>query len=238
MQIDKTYADTLEFWNRAFALSDEDKARCEQELDPDNGWTELAPCDKLRNILTNALSGQKKVLDYGCGDGWAGIALCKSGCEDVTCADVAENAVEQARFLGDLFHAGSGFHAMHVTADWISEIEADTFDGLYCSNVIDVIPPAAAEEILENFSRIIEADGKIIISMNYCMPPDREPRPDERVENGNELYVNGILRLVSRTDEEWAEILSRWFIVEKISYFAWSGEETEERRIFELRSRR
>jgi hypothetical protein len=49
--------------------------------------------------------------------------------------------------------------------------------------------------------------------------------------------MDGVLRLVSRTDAEWEAILAPYFEVESLTYFAWQGEEEEKRRLFRLRRR-
>lgn len=141
------------------------------------------------------MSGCKKVLDYGCGEGWAGITINKSGCGDVTCVDVVENAITLAKFLGLACGVTEGFKAECVSTDWIGSV----------------------------------------ISMNYYEEPVSKPDKNLEVKNDNEIYLNGVLRMVSRTDEEWTTILSKYFIVEKIEYFAWPGETKETRSIFILR---
>ena len=50
--------------------------------------------------------------------------------------------------------------------------------------------------------------------------------------NKNELYVEGILRMVSKTDDEWKKIFEEYFNVDSIEYFAWLGEKEEKRRVF------
>ena len=237
MRTERTYLDALDFWNQAFVLDEDAKKQYTQEFDSGNGWKKLAPADKLRDLVTETLSDRKQVLDYGCGDGWAGIALCKCGCGNVTSVDVSENAIACARFLAELYHAGKGFRAECVSTGWIGETASNRFDGFYCSNVIDVVPPEVADGILENISRITTRDAKIILSMNHYKQPAADPGKNVTVRNGNEIFIDGILRLVSRTDEEWSEILNRYFDVLGISYFAWPGEKEERRRIFELRNK-
>ena len=55
--------------------------------------------------------------------------------------------------------------------------------------------------------------------------------------DGYRLYMDGVLRLVSRSDEEWIQIFSPWYDIEKLEHFAWPGEETETRRLFYLRKK-
>ncbi len=231
-----TYSDALKFWDAAFELNDEDKEQVIKEIDADISWKGLASSEKLRDVMLEHLLGCKKVLDYGCGEGWAGITLSKAGCNDVTCVDVVENAIKFANFLSIAYGVTSNYKAKYVSTDWISKEEENSYDGIFCSNVIDVLPADVAEDIIRNISRIATKDAKIIISMNYYLEPVSRPDKNIEVKNGNEIYLNGILRVVSRTDEEWAEILSDYFEVEKIEYFAWPGETVEKRRIFILKN--
>ena len=54
-------------------------------------------------------------------------------------------------------------------------------------------------------------------------------------EDGCRLYVDGVLRLVSRTDEDWTARLAEHFTAEGPDHFAWPGEKAETRRLFILR---
>jgi SAM-dependent methyltransferase len=235
--VSSAYDDVVQFWNRAFEMSETEKDQFTQEFDPENGWKELAPSEKLRDILVENLSDCQNVLDYGCGEGWAGIALSKTGCENVTCVDVSENAVKFAAFLGHICGAGTGFQTECVSPYWIEKAKEDSFDGVFCSNVVDVLPSDIAEDIIKNIARIAEKGAKIIISMNYYQKAVSRPEKNLEVRNGNEIYINGILRMVSRTDEEWSEILGRYFDVERIEHFSWPGETEETRRIYILKNK-
>ena len=87
--LDKTEKDNqtlIGFWDKAFALSEEQQA--EMRNQSPESWKELAPCEKLFRAA-GSLGQKKKVLDYGCGDAWAGIIAAKNGCADVTAADAA-----------------------------------------------------------------------------------------------------------------------------------------------------
>jgi 2-polyprenyl-3-methyl-5-hydroxy-6-metoxy-1,4-benzoquinol methylase len=215
-----TYSDALKFWDAAFEMNDEEKEQIIKEIDAQNSWKELASSEKLRDVMLEHLSGCKKVLDYGCGEGWAGITLSKAGCKDVTCVDVVENAIKLANFLSTAYGVTGTFKAECVSTDWISKEGENSYDGIFCSNVIDVLPADVAEGIIKNIARIAAKDAKIIISMNYYMEPVGQPDKNLEVKNGNEIYLNGILRVVTRTDEEWTTILGDYFEVEKIEYFA------------------
>ena len=49
--------------------------------------------------------------------------------------------------------------------------------------------------------------------------------------------MDGVLRLISRTDAEWEAIFAPYFTVESLTYFAWQGEDEAKRRLFRLKKK-
>ena len=220
----------IEFWNSAFAMSEEEKEEYRNNLED---WKELAPSEKLFHAA-ESLGSRKKVLDYGCGNGWAGIIAAKSGCTDVTVVDVAENGVEAARFLSSLCAVEDKMHFNAVSPDWLSSVPDGTYDGFFCSNVLDVIPTETAKEIIREAARVVTDGASMIIGMNYYLSPEQAAEKGMELQDGNCVYMNGVLRLVSLSDGEWMEVFSPYFTLEKLEHFAWPGETEERRRLFLL----
>ena len=77
----------------------------------------------------------------------------------------------------------------------------------------------------------------IFAERNFHLTPDAAAARGLELVDGTRLYVDGVLRLVSRSDEEWAELFSPWYAVERLTHFAWPGETVETRRLFYLRKR-
>jgi len=73
----------------------------------------------------------------------------------------------------------------------------------------------------------------IMIILENAFPFNRNSVPAMKKADGNQLYIDGILRRVSRTDEEWAQIFSPWYTVEQLENFACPGEGKETRRLLE-----
>ena len=222
----------VDFWSEALEMSDEDReelGRCGTE-----NWKELAPSEKLFAAAVS-LGTRKKVLDYGCGNGWAGIIAAKSSCPDVTAADMAPGAARAAEAFAKAFGTEASVHTVCIGADWLQSVPDDTYDGIFCSNVLDVVPPGTAEGILRELARIATDDAAVIIGLNFRMDPEKAKSRGQELVNGCMLYMNGILRLVSRTDEEWEKIFEPFFTVERLEHFAWAGEPEETRRLFFLR---
>ena len=224
----------VSFWDSFFALPDEAKEGARQEgIGP---WEGLAPSEKLLSAVC-ALGGRKKVLDYGCGNGWAAIAAAKSGCEDVTAADPAPNAVEMTRFIAELLDVSDRVHPVCIGEEFLRSVPSETYDGLILSNVLDTVPPETAEEILMEAARVATEDAEVLVGLNHWLSPETAAEKGEELTDGCKLYMDGVLRLVSRTDAEWEAIFAPYFTVESLTYFAWPGEEEEKRRLFRLKRR-
>ena len=224
----------VDFWDKVLSLTDEDREGARQE--GAEIWKEMAPSEKLFRAAAS-LADRKKVLDYGCGNGWAGIIAAKSGCPDVTAADMAPGAVRSAAAYAEAFGAGAQVHAQCIGADWLQGVPDGAYDGVFCSNVLDVVPPETAEGILKELARTAAGDASVIIGLNFWLDPEKAKARGQELVNGNMLYVDGVLRLVTRTDEEWEGIFAPYFTVEKLEHFAWPGEPAETRRLFFLRKK-
>lgn len=223
----------LAFWDQAFFIPAEEMEAARRE--GVGSWEELAPSEKLLRAVRE-LGDRNNVLDYGCGNGWAAIAAAKSGCPSVTAADPAPNAVETARFLAELLGAAEQLCPVCGGVDWLKSVPAESFDGLICSNVLDVVPPETAEAILRELARVLSPEAEILIGLNYYLSPEAAAEKGLSLTGGR-LYVDGVLRMVSRTDAEWAALFARYFRVEGLEYYAWPGEPEERRRLFRLRGR-
>ena len=224
----------LAFWDQVFAIPEAEKEAARRE--GVGTWEELAPSKKLLCAVCE-LGGRKKVLDFGCGNGWAAIAAAKSGCPDVTAADPAPNAADAVAFLAELFGVAKQVHPVCGGSDWLRSVPDETFDGLICSNVLDVVPPETAEAILFEIARVVTPDAAILISLNAYLTPDAAAEKGIELTAERTAYLDGVLRLVSRTDEEWAAFFAPFFTVERPDYFAWPGEDEEKRRLFRLHKR-
>ena len=220
------------FWDQAFALSEEQDAQPQGTED----WRALAPSEKLFQAAC-ALGQRNRVLDYGCGSGWAAVIAAKSGCEDVTAVDAAPAALRAARLSAGRHGVAGRIRFDCAAPGWLESVPAERYDGCFCSNVLDVIPPETAEGILRELARILRKDGSAFIGLNYYLSPKDAAARGMELVDGRRLYVNGILRLVSRTDEEWAQLFAPWYRVERLEHFVWPGEAKETRRLFRLRRR-
>ena len=228
------YKNLLAHWDSAFCITDEDMAQMRAEPIPEESIAELAPSAKLFEAA-RSMKDCRNALDHGCGSGWAGVVMAKSGCPCVTCADAAPNAAKLAGLYAELFGVRDRVHPVCIDENWLAAQPDETYDGFFCSNVLDVVPPEMAEDIIRHAARVVTRDAKIVIGLNYWLSPERAAEKGMELTEDGRLYADGVLRLVSRTDEQWIEAFAPYFTVEKLDHFAWPGEQNETRRLFFLK---
>ena len=223
----------IEFWNRAFVLSSEERNPSVTEPE---GWKDLAPSQKLFQAAAS-LGACGTILDYGCGEGWASIIAAKHGCRNVTAVDTASSAIEAAEIFADRYGVSQEISFSCISPDWLRSVKDCSYEGLFCSNVLDVIPSQTAEDLIREFVRVTVKNAPVIIGLNYYLSPETAAEKGLKLKDGNRLYLDGSRRMVSHTAEEWESLFSPYFITERLEHFAWSGEKAETRRLFYLRRR-
>lgn len=224
----------VEFWNQAIVLDEEYKKEVLEASD--FHVSGIAPSEKLY-LAVKELGACKKVLDYGCGTGWAACAAAEAGCNDVLAVDLGENIIEYAKFHTERFHLQEKVKTQLVNASWIKSAPSSAFDGLVCSNVLDVLPLETSTEIIKEIARITISGATIIVGLNFYLSKEMAEARNMQLVDDMYLFVNDVLRLTSLSDDEWKNLFSPYFEVMKLDYFAWEGEPKESRRLFILKKK-
>ena len=228
----KVNSDLVAFWNEAIKLPEDYKEEVRKATD--NSVMDIVPSQKLYDAVKE-LGSYKKVLDYGCGSGWGAIVAASNGCKDVLAVDLGKNITDAAKFYADVL--GVNIKTEVIDESWIKNAPACSFDGLICSNVLDVVPLETAENIVKEMARITTSDAKIVIGLNFYMSKEMAKKRNIELVDDMYLFVNDVLRLSSLSDDEWKIIFAPYFDVVKLDYFAWEGEEKESRRLFVLKKK-
>lgn len=221
----KEYQAALTFWNDHFK---EEKP----ELLPDKpvGCTYLE--GKLKEFL-----GAHKVLDFGCGSGWASLYLKQIGCKDVTGIDQAENAIKVAAETAKLNGFTEGITFIHGDDTYLINFDGETYDGFFSSNTLDVIPTEVTAMILSQVKRICMPDARILIMLNPYLTKELNEKINMEQITQDSYTKNGILRCVNRTKEEWSTFFEQFFIIETYDEFECDDEPKGlGRRLFGLRN--
>lgn len=225
------YLNLVEFWNNAFLMNEEEEKQLAQ-INP-NDYPQLAPSKKQFDVL-KSFKGKENVLDYGCGSGWASIIMAKSGAKKITSVDVANNFLTMLDAYKKAFKVEGSIITIAIDEKWLSNQKEATYDGFFCSNVIDVVPLEMAKNIIKESARVTTKDALVVFSLNYYIDPSIMKEKGYEID-GNRIYIDGVLRLLSLTDEEWTIIFKLYFQDVSLIYFAWPGESKETRRLFILK---
>ena len=230
--MNKDYLNLVDFWNKSFKLDDDARQELKSSVNVDTVYKSLAPSIKQLEVL-EGFKDCKHVLDYGCGSGWASIIMAKSGTKKIDAVDVASNSKDMVMLYSEVFNVSNNINPQTIDEEWLSREDNNKYDGFFCSNVIDVIPLDLAKDIIRESARITSVDAKVVYSLNYYID---SKMMEERgfVVEGSLVYIDGILRLNSLTDEEWSNLFKHYFKDVKLIYYAWPNEEKEARRLFIL----
>ena len=229
--MDDDYKNLTRFWDNSFILNDDNKEEMKKRIDVENDWKDFSPSSKL----TEALGLFKdNVLDYGCGNGWASIIMAKNGIKNIKACDVVPNSIKLLNFYKDLFNISNEIDASLIDSNWLSKEEINKYDGVFCSNVIDVLPLEMSKEIIEGIAKVAKKGATVIFSLNYYIDISNVKNKAFEVKN-SQIYIDNVLRLTSLSDDEWKNIFEKYFVDVKLSYFSWSGEEKESRRLFVMK---
>ena len=232
-EIKKLNDNLINFWNSQIVLSEDDKKALQNS---NIDYKDIAPSKKLFDEVEK-LGSCNKVLDYGCGSGWASIILAKSGCPDITSCDVGENIIDTLNCYLELFDVKDKVKSLCIPLDWLKREPSEVYDGIVCSNVLDVVPIEVSKEIISDFSRITKKGSEIVIGLNYYINPDVIKERNIELIDGMYLIMDGVLRLTNLSDDAWSQMFSPFFEVKKLDYFAWQGEAKETRRLFILKKK-
>lgn len=231
----KDYEILKEFWDQNFKVSEEEIEELKNQISKDSDYLSLAPSAKLASTL-DYFKGLDNVLDYGCGSGWASIILAKNGIKKVCAVDVSASSISLTNLYSSLFKVNDQVNSIVIDKDWLSKQSDSSSDGIFSSNVIDVLPLSMSKDIVKESARILKKDGIAIFSLNYYIDPNLMAKRGFEIKD-NQIYIDGVLRLTSLKDSEWLEIFDEFFILIKLDYFAWPNEEKETRRIFVLKKK-
>ena len=225
MKEKETLKTLINFWDNAFKLTNEDKKEIKESANEEN-YLEYAPSDKLAKVL-DRLASKDKVLDYGCGNAWASLILAKKGAKYIKAVDTSNNGIEAGKFLLETYGVLDKVDFEVIDESWLKRQKDASFDAIFCSNVLDVLPIENSKEIIQEFHRILKKDSLLVIGLNFYADPKVKPLEEDKY-----IYIDGVLRLLSLSDDEWKKILDPFFEIVQLDYFAWPGESVERRRLF------
>jgi len=209
MRDEKTKEEVISFWDHHFHnLEAMAKAKSDIVLD-----TSL---DECLQILGDSC---EEVLDIACGNGLALIEtrLIGGKIKRGLGFDSSKNAIEYANKIVTMskidnlrFEVGD--------ESFLSKISDNSFDGIFCSNFLDVIPDSLTRRIIEEIKRIIRPNGLLLLKFNFYLTDDLIARLKMDLITPNCYAMNGVFRANNKTTEQWLSLFKGFQVVKQAGF--------------------
>lgn len=122
-------------------------------------WSFWQPAKKRLNLLLEHTPGDGKILDAGCGNGWATVALIKKGF-DVTSVDLSPRSIENIKKLADVTNTKINL----IKCDLVDlPFEDGYFKTVFSFEVLEHIQNL--EKATNELKRVLSPEGLLILSL-------------------------------------------------------------------------
>lgn len=211
------YERALPFWNGFYENDGEDGEK---------GGS--LGCSVLEEQL-RVLASKKRVLDFGCGSGWASLFMAENGGAEIVALDQAQNAITAAAKSAERLGLSSANFICGTDA--VLKTYADgSFDGFFSSNVLDVVPGELCFSVLGEVRRLMAKGAVLAVMLNpYADEALREKLGMTEIIPGS-YAIDGVLRIVNRTKEEWEALFGQFFRVVSYREFRFDDEPEDRKR--------
>ena len=197
------YEETEKFWDNIFKEKrefDVKESLSKEEIEEGVNWLS---------------KDSDSIIDFGCGNG---SLLLRSGYlsgAEIVGIDISEEAVNSAKRRAE----NNGYHDNYQFIcgglETLSHFDEDEFQAGILSNVVDNLIPEDARNLLSEFHRIINEDGKVLLKLNdYIDPKQLEEWGSKEISDDFYQEETG-LYFWNLTDDEVEDLISTYFNVEK-----------------------
>lgn len=185
---------SIQFWNQVF----KDDQPVQMNI------ADLKIENKLHEYLKRVGDSSHQVLDVGCGRGTC-LMECMCFGEKIRIGvgfDASSHAIDFAKQTADL----SGIKGLSFYADdesFLKKLESDSFDGMICSNFLDVIPKDLSSHIIDEMKRILKPQGLLLLKFNFLLNDELINKLKMELIAENTYQMNGVIRAYNLTTEAW-----------------------------------
>lgn len=186
--------DSIQFWNQYF----KDQKPIKININ------DIKVDSKFDRYLKQIGDSCTSVLDIGCG---MGTSLMGSMClgkkiEKGIGFDSSQNAVDFANKTSELSNIkGIKFYADDES--FLKKLEDESFDGMICSNFLDVIPRDLSEQIIIEMKRILKPNGFLLLKINFFLDEQQIDRLKMENIEENTYQMNGVIRAYNLSTDAW-----------------------------------
>jgi SAM-dependent methyltransferase len=201
--------DLKQFWNNQFT-------KLEPTVIKTNEVKEENSLDKFLKYLGDH---SEKILDIGTGSGY-GLLTAKILGEKAKYGLGIDPSLNAINFLNKTCEMSDIKGICGQVGDHkILENElSESFDGIICSNVVDVVPEKTANEIIREIQRLLKPNGILVLKINFYLTEELIKKIKMEEVDTNAYAINGILRGVNYTLDEWINRFDGFEVIEREEY--------------------
>jgi len=161
----------------------------------------------------------ENVLDIGCGTGICLMlsSILGSRMETGIGFDTSTNAIQIANQTKRLSKIKDLSFIVNDES-FLSTLKDESFDGIICSNVIDVLPPMISNDILLHVKRILKPGGIFLLKLNFFLDQTLIEKY-KMIEVEENLYeMNGVIRSYNLSTEAWIQKMQGFEVLKVDGY--------------------
>jgi SAM-dependent methyltransferase len=209
MNINEINQKLISFWNNQFEKL-EAQVINKDDLSIDN------PLDQGLKMLGDSC---QNVLDFGCGSGY-GLFLAALSGKQIKYGlgiDTSNNAI---RFCQETSEKSNLKHLDFIVSDdaYLEKLEPASFDGVICSNVLDVVPYQTSERMIQRLDRILKPGGYFLLKINFYLTEEMIKRINMEALDHQSYAINGVLRGVNLSTDAWIERFKSYDVIKIDAY--------------------
>lgn len=203
MDINEINHDLQKFWDDYF-----------NHAEPINFISELKVENKLDEVLKYLGDNANKILDIGTGLGYC-LFMTKLLGKKMNYGlgiDTSTNAINSALKTCEIANI-EGIDFVVADNSFLESLADNSYDGIISSNVLDVIPEEITNDIINQIKRILASNGLFILKLNFFLTEELIEKLKMEKIGENSYTLNGILRAVNYSSEEWIKKFDGFSVV-------------------------
>jgi ubiquinone/menaquinone biosynthesis C-methylase UbiE len=209
MDIKKTNQELMSFWDNFFHQFEP------MTIDPKDVKVENALDQYIKDVGDYA----SNILDFGSGIGNCIMMASLLG-DKMTKGLAIDSSSKAIELLEKTLENSNikGIETMVGTHKDLATLPKESFDGVLCSNVLDVVPFETSTEMIEEISRLLKPKGLLMVKLNFYLTEDIITRTKAEEISENSYVINGILRSHNLTSEEWVKRFKGFKLLKSDTY--------------------
>ena len=154
------------------------------------------------------------IVDIGCGEGLCLMEIALIGEKVKSClgVDASLSAIEKGNDIVKLSEI-KNINFEQGDENYLKDIPSQSYDGIVCSNFLDVIPASLSDVVIKEMLRIIKPKGYILLKFNFVLTPELIEKLHMIEIEKNTYAMNGVIRAMNRTTDEWVSLFPNFDVI-------------------------